>query len=67
MSRLIRQCHRWISALFVVTVIITTVALAQPEPIVWVSYMPLLPLFLLLATGLYLFVLPYAQRWRARG
>ena len=67
MSRLIRQCHRWISALFVVTVIITTVALAQPEPIVWVSYMPLLPLFLLLVTGLYLFVLPYAQRWRARG
>lgn len=67
MSRLIRQCHRWISALFVVTVIITTVALAQPKPIVWVSYMPLLPLFLLLATGLYLFVLPYAQRWRARG
>ncbi len=67
MSRLIRQCHRWISALFVVTVIITTVALAQLEPIVWVSYMPLLPLILLLATGLYLFVLPYAQRWRARG
>ena len=67
MSRLIRQCHRWISALFVATIIITMVALAQPEPIVWVSYMPLLPLFLLLATGLYLFVLPYAQRWRARG
>ena len=67
MSRLIRQCHRWISALFVVTIIITMVALAQPEPIVWISYMPLLPLFLLLATGLYLFVLPYAQRWRARG
>jgi hypothetical protein len=67
MSRLIRQCHRWISALFVVTIIITMVALAQPEPIVWVSYMPLLPLFLLLATGLYLFVLPYAQRWRVRG
>lgn len=67
MSRLIRQCHRWISALFVLTIIITMVALAQPEPIVWVSYMPLLPLFLLLATGLYLFMLPYAQRWRARG
>lgn len=66
MSRLIRQCHRWISALFVVTIIITMVALAQPEPIVWISYLPLLPLFLLLATGLYLFVLPYAQRWRAR-
>jgi hypothetical protein len=67
MSRLIRQCYRWISALFVATIIITMVALAQPEPIVWVSYMPLLPLFLLLATGLYLFVLPYVQRWRVRG
>jgi len=29
--------------------------------------MPLFPLFLLLATGLYLFVLPYVQRWRVRG
>ena len=31
----------------------------------WVVYSPLLPLFLLLFTGLYLFVLPYAARWRA--
>ncbi len=67
MSKWIRQFHRWISVLFVATIIITMVALAQPEPIVWVSYIPLLPLFLLLATGIYMFVLPYAQRWRARG
>ena len=67
MSKLIRQLHRWISMLFVATIIITMVALAQPEPIVWVSYIPLLPLFLLLATGIYMFVLPYAQRWRSRG
>lgn len=67
MSKWIRQFHRWISVLFVLTIIITMVALAQPEPIVWVSYIPLLPLFLLLATGIYMFVLPYAQRWRARG
>ncbi len=67
MSKWIRQFHRWISALFVLTIIITTVALAQPEPIVWVSYIPLIPLFLLLATGVYMFVLPYAQRWRVRG
>jgi membrane protein CcdC involved in cytochrome C biogenesis len=53
--------------LFVVTILITMVALAQPEPIVWVSYVPLIPLFLLLATGIYMFVLPYVQRWRARG
>jgi hypothetical protein len=52
---------------FVATIIITTIALAQPVPIVWVSYIPLIPLFLLLGTGIYMFVLPYAQRWRARG
>lgn len=66
MSKWIRQFHRWISILFVATIAITTIALAQPEPIVWVSYIPLVPLFLLLATGLYMFVLPYVQRWRAR-
>ena len=35
------------------------------EPIVWVSYVPLAPLALLLFTGLYLFVLPYAAKWRS--
>jgi hypothetical protein len=30
-----------------------------------VSYVPLLPLALLLFTGLYLFALPYTSRWRA--
>ena len=36
----------------------------MPPP--WVTYSPLLPLALLLFTGLYLFVLPYATRWRSR-
>lgn len=67
MSRWIRQFHRWTSVVFVLTIIITTLALAQPTPIVWVSYIPLIPLFLLLGTGIYMFVLPYARRWRARG
>ncbi len=47
------------------TVIVTFVALAQEEPVVWVSYVPLLPLALLLLTGLYMFVLPYANKWRS--
>ena len=50
---------------FTVTVIATFIALAQEKPIVWVSYVPLLPLALLLLTGLYLFVLPYAAKWRS--
>ena len=62
----IRQFHRWVAIVFTVTVtvIVTFIVLAQENPVVWVSYVPLLPLALLLLTGLYLFVLPYATRWR---
>ena len=63
----IRQIHRWLSIAFTLTVIANFVALAQsggvaPPP--WVTYSPLFPLALLLLTGLYMFVLPYAARWR---
>jgi len=62
----IRQTHRWLSIAFTVTVIANFVALARgggmPPP--WVTYAPLLPLALLLFTGLYLFALPYSARWR---
>ena len=61
----VRQTHRWVSMVFAVSVIVTFLALAQEKPVVWVSYVPLLPLALLLFTGLYLFVLPYAIRWRS--
>jgi plasmid stabilization system protein ParE len=61
----IRQTHRWLSIAFTVAVIVTFVALAQKEPVVWVSYVPLAPLALLWLTGMYLFVLPYATKWRS--
>ena len=64
-NKWIRQAHRWMSIAFTLAVIATFVALAQEKPVVWVSYLPLLPLFLLLFTGLYLFVLPYATKWRS--
>ena len=64
MSKVMRQFHRWVSALFVLTVIATTIALAQEEPIMWMSYVPLLPLALLAITGIYLFVLPYVAKAR---
>ena len=63
-NKWVRQVHRWLAMAFTATVIVTFVALAQEEPVVWVSYVPLLPLALLLFTGLYLFVLPYATKWR---
>jgi hypothetical protein len=62
----IRQSHRWISIAFTITVIANFIALARgggmPPP--WITYSPLLPLALLLFSGLYLFMLPYAIRWR---
>jgi len=60
----VRQIHRWLSMAFTLTVIANFVAMTQGQPPAWVTYSPLLPLGLLLFTGLYLFVLPYATKWR---
>ena len=65
MNKLIRQTHRWLSIVFTLTVIANFVALTQGQPPAWVTYSPLPPLALLLLTGLYLFVLPHATRWRS--
>jgi hypothetical protein len=63
-SRLIRQTHRWLSIIFTATVIANFVAMALGDPPAWVVYSPLPPLFLMLATGLYMFVLPYLPKGR---
>ena len=62
-NKWIRQFHRWLSIVFTVTVIANFVAMGLGEPPAWVVYSPLFPLFLLLFTGLYMFVLPYAAKW----
>lgn len=63
-NRWIRQSHRWVSIAFTVAVIANFVALGlgTGQPPAWVTYAPLLPLAILLFTGLYLFVLPYSAR-----
>jgi hypothetical protein len=58
----IRQSHRWLAIAFTMTVIANFIAMGWGEPPAWVVYSPLLPLFLLLLSGLYMFVLPYASR-----
>jgi hypothetical protein len=63
----IRQTHRWLSMAFTATVIANVAALAVGggrQPAAWLTYSPLLPLALLLFSGLYLFILPYATRER---
>ncbi|HYD43688.1 MAG TPA: hypothetical protein VEA79_00325 [Phenylobacterium sp.] len=61
----VRQTHRWLSIIFTATVIANFVALSQGTPPAWITYSPLPPLFLMLATGLYLFALPYLAKRRA--
>jgi cellulose synthase/poly-beta-1,6-N-acetylglucosamine synthase-like glycosyltransferase len=62
----IRQSHRWLSIVFTITVIANFVAMGLGEPPAWVVYAPLLPLLLMLLSGLYLFVLPYTAGSRSR-
>lgn len=65
----IRQFHRWVSMAFTLTVIANFVAMGVgkgAQPPAWITYAPLLPLALLLFTGLYLFALPYLDRRGAR-
>ena len=60
----VRQTHRSVSIAFTATVVLNIVVMSvrQGQPPAAVTYSPLPPLFLLLLTGLYLFVLPYATK-----
>jgi hypothetical protein len=66
MNHWTRQIHRWLSIIFTLGVIINTYfAATKHTPPPWVYGLALGPLFALLATGLYLFVLPYIRKiWR---
>jgi hypothetical protein len=65
----IRQIHRWLSIAFTVLVVANIVAnfahVGQAQLALGLGLFTLLPLFLLLITGLYLFALPYAAKWRS--
>jgi hypothetical protein len=73
-TKLIRETHRWLSIAFTLAVIANIVAMLTQKPgseaagqdqsAVLVGMLALLPLILLLFTGLYLFALPYVTRWR---
>jgi cellulose synthase/poly-beta-1,6-N-acetylglucosamine synthase-like glycosyltransferase len=66
-NKWIRQLHRWLSIAFTLTVVANFVAMGLGEPPALVVYSPLLPLFLLLATGFYMFALPYVAKSRGAG
>jgi len=62
----VRQIHRWLSIIFTTVVIAIFIALGiGKQPATWVYFLPLFPLALLVVTGLYMFALPYAAKWRS--
>lgn len=62
----VRQIHRWLSIVFTAVVIVIFIPLgAGKKPADWVYLLPLFPLALLMLTGLYMFVLPHAAKWRS--
>lgn len=64
-SSSVRRTHRWLSVVFAAAVLVNialnVLPLASEELATWVGMVTLLPLTLLLVTGLYLFVLPYTN------
>lgn len=70
-SKWFRQIHRWLAMTFtmavIANVVVNFVVSGQEQLALWVGLVTLLPLGLLLLTGLYLFVLPYATKWRGGG
>ena len=63
----IRQFPRWASIAFTAGVITYMVAMSRGTPPAWMGLLALVPLILLLVTGLYLFALPYLARRRGGG
>jgi len=62
-NKWVRQTHRWMSIAFTVAVIVNIVAVVQGKYSSRVGLLAVFPLALLLFTGLYLLVLPYAAKW----
>jgi heme A synthase len=63
-NKWIRQTHRWTSIALVVAIIINGVAVLEGKYNRNVGLLAVAPFAVLLLTGLYLFMLPYAAKWR---
>jgi hypothetical protein len=64
MNALIRQTHRWTCIAFVAAVLTYMAAMTRGQPPAWLGVFPAGTLILLVATGLYMFALPYFPRRR---
>ncbi len=64
-ARFIRQSHRWLSIVFTLLVLANMAVQGHERVALWVGSATLVPLFLLLCTGLVLFAQPYRKRRKA--
>jgi heme A synthase len=62
-NKWVRQTHRWLSIAFTVAVIANIVAVVLGKYNSRLGLLAVFPLALLLLSGLYLFMMPYATRW----
>jgi hypothetical protein len=60
----VRQIHRWLSIAFTLAVIANIVTLTLQVQATWIGLLAFVPSIPLLATGLYMFALPYLGRRR---
>jgi hypothetical protein len=65
-SASIRQLHRWLSITFTIAVIANIAVQGREKIALWVGMLTLIPLGLLLLTGLYMFALPYVSKRRSQ-
>jgi len=65
-NKWIRQTHRWLSIAFTLAVLVNGVAVVRGRYTNRLGRMAVATVALLFLTGLYLFVLPYAAKWRGR-
>lgn len=65
MNASIRTAHRWLSIVFTVAILINIAAQVMGIDAVWIGLLALVPLILMMVSGLWMFAQPYLRR-RAR-
>jgi heme A synthase len=65
-NKWIRQTHRWLSVAFTLVILINGVAVARGKYTNSLGLSAVAVLALMFLTGAYLFLLPYAAKWRSR-
>lgn len=63
-NKWIRELHRFVSVAFTVAVIINFMTRGENGPPLWITMLALIPLAVLLLSGIFLFVQPYVLKWR---